>query len=123
MAGAGGLLIVLLGVALGLLSAPLGAVALLLSPIARAPRVGRVLAWFAIAFDVVAMVLSLPVWIVLLSRTSTHGEHLGRHDLGWFFAIVGYQLVGLSVSVVALRRCMRTLRHASTPATPGASTG
>ncbi len=104
MAGATGLVIVLLGLAVGLLPLPLGLAACFLPSLQRARRARRIVAGVALALGLVALLSSLPVYVVLLSRRSTHGDALGVGELVPLAAVVAYQAAGLAASVAGLRR-------------------
>ena len=80
MAGAGGLLLILMGgaIAIGLMG---GAIALLLYGIATGnPRRGFIASMIALALSLLSALLSLPFWVVVLSGHDTRGVpwHFGE---------------------------------------------
>ncbi len=110
MAGAGGLAAVLLGGLIGFIFAILAIGLAIHGLTTRNPRRGFATSIIALALSVLAIVLSAPIWRVLLSGYSTHGEPLDYGEMTPVIFLIVLETIAVVVSVPgAVRRTLRRL--------------
>jgi hypothetical protein len=111
MAGIGGLAVVLLSAVIGLLLA-IGAIVLAIYSFATSnPRRGFITSIIALALSGVSVLLSAPIWIVLLSGHDTHGEKLDYSEMSPAIFLVAVEALALLAAIPSAAR--HTLRRLS----------
>ncbi len=110
MAGAGGLANVLLGGLTGFLFA-IAAIALALYNAATSnPRRGFIASMIALVLAVLAVVLSAPIWTVVLSGYGTHGEPLDYAEASPAVVLVVIEAIAVLASIPgAARQALRRM--------------
>lgn len=95
MAGASGLIIILMGVAIAIVLMG-GTIALLVYGIATGnPRRGFIASVIALALSLLSALLSSPIWALVLSGHDTHGNP-------WHFSEIWAAVVLLAVEALAI---------------------
>jgi hypothetical protein len=89
MAGAGGLLVILVGALLGLI-AGVATVALFMTGFSRmSPARSRAAAYVVGGLAFVALLLTAPAWIVIVSGKDTRGEAFDRSEIDlWIYLVL-----------------------------------
>lgn len=121
MAGAGGLLVVFVGVLLGVLLALVAIGLLIYASRVRRPRRGYVASLIALALALASVVVALPVTHLVLSGSGARGESFPPGAVGTALAFVAVQALAVLASILyALRhRARRRLEGVATQGVRG----
>jgi hypothetical protein len=104
VAGAGGLANILLNALIGLLFAT-GAIPLAIHGLAtRKPRRGFITSIIALVLSTLSVLLSAPIWSVLLSGRGTHGEPLDYGEMSPAIVLVVIEAIAVLVSIPSAAR-------------------
>ena len=109
MAGAAGLAAILLGAMTGFVFAVIAIALAFYGFRTSKPRRGFIASMSALVLSLLSVLLSVPIWSVLLSGRDTHGEPLHYSEMGpaVFLIVVEALAVSTAILCVARRRSGR----------------
>ncbi len=110
MAGSGGLAEVLFGAMIGLCCALVGIGLGVFGLVTRRPRGGFIASMIAVGLAILAVRLSVPIWMVLLEGRDTHGDPLNYGEMGPAVFLAAVEAIALVITVPgALRQALRRM--------------
>lgn len=109
MAGAAGLAAILLGAMAGFVCAVIAIALALYGFRTSKPRRGFIASMSALVLSLLSVLLSVPIWSVLLSGRDTHGEPLNYSEMGPAVFLIAIETLAALTAIfcVARRRSRR----------------
>ena len=104
MAGAAGLVLILLGSGIGFVLAVIAIALSLYGFRTGRPRRGRIAGMSALVLSLLSVILSFPIWRVVLSGRDTHGKPLDYSEMGPAMFLIAFEVIAVLIALLCVAR-------------------